>query len=371
MIHPKQALLFLTAWMALCPGCTLLRSVWFFQPDTSDYRHFPQRKIESPAQVFHFHCAAGTENLGQTLRLSDRFLERLVCLDDFVQRYRTEAFLILRCDTILYEKYPAGRTPADPVTSFSMSKAIVSTLAGVAVQEGLVQDLRQPLGDFLPEYPALAGVRLLDLMQHVSGVRFNRKIGSLRDDQARFYYGNNLRKALKNRGLVATPGQRFDYHSANTELLALALERATGRSVSQYLQEKIWQPLGMEAPASWSLDGRGDGAVERAFCCLQARALDFAKIGRLWLRNGEWEGRQVFPHDWLPGIFDARHPQAGAYRCGFTVQANGSFFASGLFGQMLYVHPEKNLLILRFGEHRRGYSINFWRDVISQVAEQL
>lgn len=377
MVFYQKILLALSLLLSACPGCTFVRTVWFFKPDTSDYRHFPHRLIENGGQVFQFRQPAQPENLGQRVRISDRFVQNFVCLDDFVKRYRTEAFLIIRNDTMLFENYPGGRSAADPVTTFSLSKAILTTLVGVAVQDGYVRDVRQPVTDFVPEFSHLPGVTLLDLMQHVSGIEFNHKTVSLRNDQARFYYSKNLRKLLKNRDLDSPPGTVFDYHSANTQLLALALERATGRGISQYLQEKIWQPLGMAAPAAWSLDrlpqtagNSGKAATERAFCCLQARAVDFAKIGRLWLQNGEWDGRQIFPKDWLSSIFEMPCPLAGNYRCGFSVQADGSFFASGLYGQFILVHPEKRLLLVRFGEHRRGYTVNFWRDVLGQVAGQ-
>jgi CubicO group peptidase (beta-lactamase class C family) len=173
--------------------------------------------------------------------------------------------------------------------------------------------------------------------------------------------------------LATPPGETFDYHSANTQLLGMILSKVSGLSLSEYLETYLWQPLQMEYPAFWSLDRKDEQGTERAFCCLQANALDFSKLGRLWLYNGYWNGEQLLPEDWIASVLALDHPQIGRYHAGLTTagtyQYSKAFFAAGLMGQIVYVVPNKQLMIIRFGEHRKGYSINLWRDVLSQVEE--
>src|SRR5690606_33967965 len=116
---------------------------------------------------------------------------------------------------------------------------------------------------------------------------------------ATYYYGRNLRKAIPKLELSGRPGETFAYKSGNSQLLGLILERVLkGKTISAYAQDKLWTPLGMEFPASWSLDRKNDG-LEKTFCCLNARARDYAKIGRLYLHGGNWEGKQLVPESWV------------------------------------------------------------------------
>ena len=119
-----------------------------------------------------------------------------------------------------------------------------------------------------------------------SGLDFKESYFNPFGHAATFYYGTNLRKAIKKLKLKNEPGKDFDYVSGNTQFLGLILERALkNKSITKYLEEKIWIPLEMEYDATWSLDRKRNG-LEKTFCCLNARARDFAKIGRLFLNKG-------------------------------------------------------------------------------------
>lgn len=372
----NKAFLLLFAILVL-NACGMVRALTYLKPDARDYRLFPRREIRSSGQEFDFIRTDITPHLGQNLKIAHSNTENNQPLDDFVRLFKTRALIIIRNDSILYEKYLPEKYGEEVVTSFSISKAILSTLVGIAIKEGYVENIEQSVTDFLPEWkargPAFDSIRVLDLMQHTSGVDFVRSPWRLNGDQVQFYYGRNIGKRALDRDLVLPRGTRFNYNSANTQLLTLVMERATGKNISTYLEEKIWQPLGMERDAFWSLDKRGKGAVEKSFCCLQARAIDFAKIGRLWLRNGDWNGQQIFPETWLPELFTAGLATNRAYRSGFTLGPGqyGSFMATGLFGQMIYVHPGKNLVIVRFGGRDKDYSVNFWKDIMLQLSDAL
>ncbi|HET9053029.1 MAG TPA: serine hydrolase, partial [Cyclobacteriaceae bacterium] len=147
--------------------------------------------------------------------------------------------------------------------------------------------------------------------------------------------------------------QKFEYVSGNTQLLGLVLERALkNKTVTEYLQEKLWKPLGMEYDASWSLDKKKNG-LEKTFCCLNARARDFAKIGRLYLNKGNWNGKQIVSQKWVEVSTHADLTDGGAsfYKYQWWIPSpNGDFMAEGILGQFIYVNPAKNLVIVRLGK---------------------
>lgn len=364
------------ATISLFSSCGIIRAAWFFLPNTDDYRHDPHRAVEPPAEPFRFAYSSGSDSLGRKLSVFYRFVQNAMPLDEFVEMHDTEAFLIIRNDTILYERYPNGHSAELPVSTFSVSKSVMTTLIGIAIHQGHLNGKDQRISEILPEWdtPHFTGIRVRHLLEHTSGIRFSKSVANLSSDQVQFYYGKNLRRRMARRTSEHPPGQRFNYHSANTQLLGLVLEGASGQTLSEYLETHLWQPLGMAAPAFWSLDRKGEKGIERAFCCLQAQAIDFAKLGRLWLHDGYWNGRQLLPPGWMEEVLDPGRADCGPYRCGFTVtgsDCNLAFFASGLMGQFIYVVPDKNLLILRFGQHRKGYSANLWRDLLGQLADKL
>lgn len=132
---------------------------------------------------------------------------------------------------------------------------------------------------------------------------------------------------------------------------------------------------GMEAAASWSLDGKDEKTIEKAFCCLQARTIDFSKFGRLYLNNGNWEGKQIVPKKWVDY---STHPDPSGNNKHFYNNNWGlgplkysSYYAIGLYGQFLYMYPEKNILIVRFGNTDTAYHPNYWKEVFLQLIDQL
>jgi CubicO group peptidase (beta-lactamase class C family) len=165
--------------------------------------------------------------------------------------------------------------------------------------------------------------------------------------------------------MAEAPGIHFHYNNYNLVLLGMILERVTGGTVSQYLQEKIWKPLGMEFPASWSLDSR-KSSMEKMESGLNARAIDFAKFGRLYLRRGDWNGRQILPESWVAES-TTPDPHAGwsnyKYLWWIPRSGKGRFMAVGNLGQFIYVAPDKDCAILRFG---RGKPRN-WQRIYPQL----
>jgi CubicO group peptidase (beta-lactamase class C family) len=146
-------------------------------------------------------------------------------------------------------------------------------------------------------------------------------------------------------------------------------------NVSQYLQEKIWKPLGMEYPATWSLSNQGSDGIEKAFCCLNARTVDFAKYGRLYLNRGNWNGKQIIPESWIDQSLQSSKESGQRltyhYNWGIGPEKYKSFFAIGLYGQFIYVYPEKNVIIVRFGKADLNYNPPFLYQTMLQICDQL
>ncbi|MBG6062300.1 CubicO group peptidase, beta-lactamase class C family [Flavobacterium micromati] len=348
-------------------------------PDQNDFSHFPKRKIENQDSVFNFIKPAKDYNLGKLIGLTNKSLNASnIALDSFAKIHNTISFLIIRNDTILYEKYNGKYSDTSLVSSFSMVKPMVSTLVGIAISEGKIKSKEDPIINYLTEFknkPGFDKITVKNLLQHTSGIKFTDQEFNIVSDNAEFYWGHDLRRDMKELTIKTAPNTEFHYSSANTQLLALIIERITNKPVSNYLETKIWKPLGMEAPAYWSLDKDNQNGMEKAFCCLQARTIDFAKFGRLYLNKGSWEGNQIVSRDWVEYSTHSdpsnnnRHFYNNNWGIG-PVKYN-SFYAVGLYGQYLYIYPEKNIQIIRFGNSSLSYNPNYWQDIFIQIIDQL
>jgi len=347
----KRYLLFALAVVATASfsSCKFGRFVWFNFADINDYKIFPTRELPASPHPFLFYTAE-RENGPKTITRSGGD----VPFDDFLRKTESVAFLIIRNDSILYERYFDDYDEASIVPSFSMAKSVLSMLIGCAIDDGLIGSVQDPVSKYVPEMAkhGFDKVTIEHLLQMTSGLKFNEGYYNPFGEVATFYYGRRLRKNTAKLKLEAEPGTRFDYASGNSQVLGLVLDHALGdRSITGYLNEKIWQPIGMEYDASWSIDRKKEG-IEKTFCCLNARARDFAKLGRLYLNDGNWQGKQLVPADWVRQ--STRVDSAGASNKHYQYQwwlptLDGDFLAQGILGQYVYVNPSKNLVIVRLG----------------------
>lgn len=376
----KINILFFAIIMLAISSCEVYNTMRFGAlPNQNDYSHFPQRKIENQSPVFNFIKPNKDPSLGKLIGLTNKSLNPSnVELDSFVKLHNTISFLIIRNDTILYEKYNGKYADTSLVSSFSMVKPMISTLIGIAVEEGKIKSVDNPITDYLPEFKNKLGfdkITIKNLLQHTSGIKFSDQEFNIVSDNAEFYWGHDLRKDMTALTIKTAPNTEFHYSSANTQLLALIIERITNNLVSSYLETKIWQPLGMEAPAYWSLDRNDGNGMEKAFCCLQARTIDFAKFGRLYLNKGNWEGNQIVSRAWVEQSThtDPSNNNRHYYNnnWGIGPLKYNSFYAVGLYGQYLYLYPEKNIQIIRFGDSSLSYNPNYWQDIFIQIIDQL
>lgn len=340
-------------------SCQVGRYVFYNFADINDHKKFPKRNLKESKEPFMFHQVENSPFKGEFT-----YKEKNIKLDDFLAKNKTVSFLVIRNDSILYENYFKGYDKNDVVPSFSMAKSITSALIGCAIEDGKIISVDDPIVIYLPELKnrGFDNVKIYHLLQMTSGLDFNESYHNPFGDAAEFYYGTNLRKSIAKMKTKSEPGIKFEYQSGNTQLLGLILERSLkDQTVTEYLQEKIWTPLGMETPASWSIDRRING-LEKTFCCINATARDFAKFGRLYLNKGYWNGSPVIPYNWVVNSTqpdkDNVSPDYYQYQWWFP-NPGKDFLAQGILGQFIYVNPSKNLIIVRQGSDYGN--VSWWR----------
>lgn len=352
----------------LLQSCKFGRFVYYNFADINDHKIFPYHTAHADSIHFNFYRAAD-ESFPEVVDIAgeDYFFE------NYLEGNETVAFLIIQNDTIKYERYFDNYLPSSVVPSFSMAKSIISILIGIALSEGYIQSIEEPIITYLPELKKNKGfekIQIKHLLQMTSGIKFSEGYYNPFGEVASFYYGTNLKKDITKLKVKQAPGESFEYISGNTAILGWILERALGEehTVTQYLQDKLWQPLGMEYDATWSIDKKNKG-LEKAFCCINARAIDFAKIGRLYLNKGKWGNEQIVPKEWVDYStqIDTTEGSAWYYQNQWWLPSqNGDFLAQGILGQYIYVQPSKNLVVVRLGK-KEGKGK--WRTLFSELSK--
>lgn len=294
-------------------------------------------------------------------------------------RYGTVAFLVLKDGEVFAEQYWEDYGPASHSNSFSMAKSIVSLLVGCAITDGCIKSVDEPVGDFLPEWDSFNGKTLTirDLLTMSAGVRWDESSTSLFSTTTEAYYGRDLWRLAKREVLVSTPGEYFNYQSGVTQILAFLLKKATGKDIAAYASEKLWTPIEAEEDALWSLDHK-DG-MEKAYCCFNSNARDFARLGQLVLQHGYWYGKEgrisvvdsayvaaaTSPATYLKTILnDGREAPCTMYGYQFWLmnyKGHDIKYFRGILGQYIMVIPDMNAVIVRLG-HRRAKEYNVEQD---------
>jgi len=357
----------------------MVREYFMDLGNADDYLTLPARELTASPVPFRFAVDTSKETLVQETFQSGA---KIKDLDAFLEDTGTWAFMIVQNDTILYERYFKGYQHDSMVTSFSVAKSFDSALIGIAIEEGYIKSVNDPITDYIPELAErdsrFGDIQIRDLLMMASGLRYNDNSILLAQDDNLTYGFDDLRHlALSETEVVERPGTTFVYNNYNPLLLGLIIERATGRSVTAYLQEKIWDPIGMEYGGSWSLDSEEAG-FEKMESGINARPVDFAKFGRLYLNGGNWNGTQVVPAGWVTastqdnGLIKDAPIFYGYMWWGKKCHSNGQdFLAMGNYGQYIYVSPVKNLIIVRNGEDYGVSEWAVWAEAFCKFAEAL
>lgn len=390
--------------LLLSSGCHVGRFIYWNYVDVNDYKKFHSISVKKSKNPFDFFVNEQPE-LFNKIAYDGKFYN----MDSLIsnRKNKTIAFIVIRNDTVLYQKYLKGFKEESIVPSFSMAKSFTSALIGIAIADGNISSVNQPVSDFLPELcnknPRFSDLTIKHLLNMRSGIRFNENAYlNPFNGITQLYYGTNLKKQMLKSKMKSEPDKRYEYQSINSLILGLVLEKATGKSPAKYLEEKIWTRIGMKYDASWSVDSKRNKIV-KAYCCINATAIDYAKFGRLFLNKGNWEGKQIIPEYWVDrsgtptspnksyqyNWYSVRRPKyfndstsaiqnkqqnqrvfkSERFPDKYYVRNYGpAYVASGLLGQFIYIEPEKNLIIVRLGKRKGKIA---WFQLMEGIAEIL
>lgn len=366
------------------------RILRYGESDINDVRIFPERVIgngDTYSLIERGH--AGTPYEVEYLYKGEMCRE---VLDDLLKRTGTRAFLILKDDKLIFETYlESSRKEVN--TSFSTAKSFSSALIGAAIADGRIGSVNDAVIQYVPEIAGrgLDELTIRDLLLMNSGIKYLHGdeipfYMSPFSDDAVTYYPPDLRKvALSVEASGAPIGEAFRYNNYHLLLEGLIIERATGLHVAGYLQERIWKPMGAEFPASWSLDSEKCG-FEKMESGINARAIDYARFGLIFLHNGFWNGVQILPEAWVAESTQPLRPDPRTWEVMSEVLDYGGYYkyhwwgvnnadgtydfhSHGKYDQIVYVAPRKNVVIVRLGD-RLDEKVN-WALVLHNIVDQL
>ena len=266
----------------------------------------------------------------------------------------TIAYVIIKNDSIWFEKYYDGFNENSKTNSFSMAKSITTSLLGKAIMDGYIEDLNQPVSDFYPEYD-YAKTTVGDLASMASGLDWIELYTNPFCITARANYDNDLAETILNQKVVKTPGVEFEYLSGSTALLGMVIQKATDKPLAKYLSESFWKPLGTTNDALWQLDDK-EHRLAKAFTSISSNAKDFARFGKLYKDHGKWGGKQLLDSAFVTKSITPRFAESPEYGYGWWLKDIGNkhfFMMRGHLGQYVFVEPNDNIIIVRLG-HRKS-----------------
>lgn len=276
----------------------------------------------------------------------------------------THAFIVIQNGKLLYEKYWDGYTPKTLSGSFSAAKSIISLLIGIALDEGKIKSLDEPVSNYVPHFKneGLDKVRIKDLLTMSSGTNYRESDLSYFSLNASAYYGDDEGYLISKLKAKEPAGVNWQYRSADTQVLGFIVEKAFGQNISDLVSERFMKPMGAEADALWLLDGNKQH--EKAFCCFNGVAHDYARFGQLVLNNGNWNGKQIVSESYIKAATTPASYLKDPYENGnpvdfygyqywmFKEQGHDVVAQNGLFGQYVFIIRDKNAVVVRLGESK-------------------
>jgi CubicO group peptidase (beta-lactamase class C family) len=284
-------------------------------------------------------------------------------VEEFLRRTQTTSFVVIKNGVIVSEKYFQGADEKSQFTSWSVAKSFLSTMVALAMKDGLIKSLDDQVEKYVPELKgkAYGSVTIQQLLQMSSGIKFDETYANKLSDINMLFYrvflgGASINDVVSGYEREAPAGTRFLYVSSDSQVLGWVLSKVSGMSLSQYIQTRLWAPLGMESSAYWSVERTGGAEV--AYCCVNATARDFAKLGQLYLDQGMWKGQQFLPEGWVKEATrptrDYLKPEASLlklrgyqYHWWVPVGYDGEYFANGVWGQMIWVSEKTKTVIVK------------------------
>jgi CubicO group peptidase (beta-lactamase class C family) len=328
-----------------------VRTIYFNGHTTAfleDYQYFDNRVIE--------------KGVAQPWNISKEYntVKPTAVLDAMHKNIGTVAFLIIKNDSIWNESYYDNYTKDSKSNSFSMAKSIVSASLGKAILEGKIKSLDQKVSDFFPKFNDKFSSKLTvgDLSSMSSGLNWDESYYSPFSITTRAYFDEDLKGVILGLKGVITPGISYKYLSGDTQLLAMCIEKAVGKSLATYVSDSFWKPMGAENIALWQTDK--EGGVVKAYCCVASNARDFARFGKLYKQYGKWNGKQVIDSAFVAKSTQPRFENAPQYGYGWWLSDYKNkkiFYMRGHLGQYVIVIPEDELIIIRLG-HQNAPTTN-------------
>ena len=405
-------------------SCTVLyRGIKYGHVSVDDYKIFPQDTVKKGSRTFTFAELEKGKRVLDTMKFGFYFPRQdslyVISIPESMELAgKPAAALIVKNDTIIFEHYHDGWNQDTQSCIFSVTKTVTSMLCGIALKEGYIKSLDDPVTDYIPELkkqdPLFDSLKIEHLLDMTSGLKFKESYAwNPFSKIARLYMGNNAMKVVKSMKFSHKPGEYYHYDSMTSQILGIVIERATGMPYAQYLSEKLWQPLGMEKDALMGLDSRKH-VVAKSYAGLTTNVRDLAKLGRLYINNGVWDETQIvdstfvsrslsprisgkvkkncYSYSWYWGIegeklfSDADSlkayyedpnnlPEDVTFIGSMTLNNGksraylhqGSYYGFGLYGQVLYINPRKNIIGVFLGADR----FNDFQSLLSGKTRQI
>lgn len=366
-------ILALIALVFLCLPVYMREALIHWYPDITDTYLFASHVVEKADSCWDFPEAKEFNSYEMTPEENA-----------FLEQYGTVAFLVIRRDSVLYEEYRDGWSPERLSNIFSATKSIVGLLVGIAYDEGYIESLDDKVSKYLPEFREGDKITIRNLLTMSSGLNWDEAYTALISKTTQAYYGDNIRELIMGLRVEEEPGKRYSYKSGDTQLLAFVLEAALNKgkthtpvSISEYAQEKLWQPIQVCRDALWNLDR--EGGDEKTYCCFNTTARDLAHLARLVLHHGSWNGRQVISSAYLQEAISPASYLENEFGDGpldyygfqiWIMHYKGMEFPvfRGLGGQYVFMIPQRDGIAVRLG-HRR--SDVYKREVTTDIEEYL
>lgn len=365
---------FIAVSCIMFPSEYVFRCIVNQEGKTSDYKFFPYRVIAKSELPYNYEYDIDDAINSLEVMYSVKGIIKTSTLDKLAKDNDTTSIIVVHGDKVVYEQYFNGYDRDSINTSFSTVKSIDSIMIGMAIDDGFITSETQPISDFIPEFKnkEFGGITIKDLLMMRSNIKYQEG-GLWFGDNAKTYYYPDLRDlALNHMENDKDYNGEFLYNNYHPLLLGIILERATGMSVSEYFRQKIWDKIGAESDASWSLDSEISG-FEKMESGLNFKSIDFVKIGSMLLHRGKWNGETLVSEAWLDRSIISRETLPGSpigYQYMWYSFENGKggydYFAHGNHGQYLYISPENDTVIVRTGEEEG--EPDTWIDVLYQIA---
>ena len=360
-----------------------------FKQSVQDYKFFEKNKIDKSETPYQFG-RSNKEISFPSIRQIRNSSKNISSFQEMLEASQTHSFIIIKDDAVIYEKYFHGYSRESLFNLFSISKSFTSGLIGLAVEDGLINNLHDPVTKYLPELKknGLDKISIYSLLQMHSGIKFIEGLLPWKELVKGYLYPN-VKKLLNSIIVEDEVGKYFHYNDFHLHLLSLILTRVLDCSITDYFQERIWKKIGSEFPAYLCVDNSKD-RIEKLEGGFVTTPIDLAKFGRLYLNKGKYNGDIILPEKWISDSIDFHSidhspeyfsyyknkswgnwfsSNKAAYKnfwWGYRIDKDYyDYFAMGILGQILYISPRSNAIGIRIGN---DWGIKgWWPSIIKEI----